>query len=220
MTDLAMFPLGSVLFPHMPLRLRVFEERYLVMLANILADEPAEFGVVLIERGQEVGGGEQRFGVGTVARILQLDAPEGVVGLVAQGERRIEVVDWLDEEPYPRATVRELPALTFDEGLRELRDEAEQVVRRTLAVATEYSDGVWPPDISLSDDPVESAWQLAAITPVGELDQIRLLRSTTMAGLLTAVIELSADASESLRANWPDDDALGSGNGEEDGDGS
>jgi Lon protease-like protein len=58
-TDLPMFPLGSVLFPHMPLPLRVFEERYLVMLSRILADDPAEFGVVLIERGQEVGGGDR-----------------------------------------------------------------------------------------------------------------------------------------------------------------
>jgi Lon protease-like protein len=30
---MAMFPLNSVLVPYMPLRLRVFEERYLIMLA-------------------------------------------------------------------------------------------------------------------------------------------------------------------------------------------
>jgi Lon protease-like protein len=204
MTDLPMFPLGSVLFPHMPLRLRVFEERYLVMLARILEEEPAEFGTVLIERGQEVGGGEQRFPFGTVARILQLDAPEGFVGLVAQGSHRIEVVEWLEEDPYPRAVVRELPALEWDEGLRDLKTKAELAVRRTLAVATEFADDVWPPDVELSDDPVESAWQLAAIVPVGALDQVAMLRSTTMAALLDAVIAFSAEASESFRASWPD----------------
>ena len=31
-----MFPLGSVLFPAMPLPLRVFEPRYLAMLQDIL----------------------------------------------------------------------------------------------------------------------------------------------------------------------------------------
>ena len=51
-----MFPLSSVLFPYMPLRLRVFEERYLIMLAELLKNEDAQFGVVLIERGWEVGG--------------------------------------------------------------------------------------------------------------------------------------------------------------------
>ena len=55
-----MFPLGSVLFPYMPLRLRVFEERYLIMLAELLKNEDSRFGVVLIERGREVGGGVGR----------------------------------------------------------------------------------------------------------------------------------------------------------------
>jgi Lon protease-like protein len=86
-----MLPLNSVLFPYMPLRLRVFEERYLIMLAGLLKSENARFGVVLIERGLEVGGGEQRFGVGTIAEITELGAQEGFVGLVAQGAQRFEV---------------------------------------------------------------------------------------------------------------------------------
>ena len=52
-----MFPLGGVLFPGMPLRLRVFEPRYRAMVTECLAGTP-EFGVVLIERGNEVGGGD------------------------------------------------------------------------------------------------------------------------------------------------------------------
>ena len=56
-----MFPLGSVLFPYMPLRLRVFEERYLIMLADLLKTDQARFGVVLIERGHEVGAASSGF---------------------------------------------------------------------------------------------------------------------------------------------------------------
>jgi Lon protease-like protein len=51
MTTLPMFPLASVLFPAMPVALRVFEDRYMVMLSRVLQREPAEFGIVLIERG-------------------------------------------------------------------------------------------------------------------------------------------------------------------------
>ena len=87
---LAMFPLNSVLFPYMPLRLRVFEERYLIMLAELLRNEDARFGVVLIERGREVGGGEECFSLGTIAEITQLGAQEGFVGLIAQGNRRFD----------------------------------------------------------------------------------------------------------------------------------
>src|SRR3954470_15658223 len=106
MTTLPMFPLGSVLFPAMPLPLRVFEERYLTMLAHVLQDEPPEFGVVLIERGQEVGGGDIRFDVGTVARISDLQVAEDGVGLVGLGGQRFEVLTWAEDDPFPQAEVR------------------------------------------------------------------------------------------------------------------
>ena len=51
---LPMFPLGSVLFPELGLPLRVFEPRYRQMVVDCL-DTDRSFGVVLIERGSEVG---------------------------------------------------------------------------------------------------------------------------------------------------------------------
>ena len=199
-----MFPLGSVLFPYMPLRLRVFEERYLIMLADLLRREEASFGVVLIERGQEVGGGEQRFSVGTVAEITQLGAQEGFVGLVAQGGRRFEVQRWLDDAPHPRAEVHDLRDLEWDPAAADLRCETERLVRRTLAMASEFAENIWPADTELSDDPVAAAWQLAAIAPVSSLDQVDLLRSASITELLTKVAELTGDAGLAFEAPWPD----------------
>ena len=72
------------------------------MLAELLQSEDARFGVVLIERGREVGGGEQCFSVGTIAEITQLGAQEGFVGLVAQSGRRFEITEWLEDAPAPR----------------------------------------------------------------------------------------------------------------------
>jgi uncharacterized protein len=189
-----MFPLSSVLFPYMPLRLRVFEERYLIMLAELLKTEDARFGVVLIERGQEVGGGEQRFGIGTIAEIRQLGAQEGFVGLVAQGGRRFEVTQWLEDAPHPRAEIRELPDLEWDARLSDLWDETEQLVRRTLTVASEFAENVWPADIELSSAPAAAAWQLAAIAPLNALDQIELLRATSFEELLGRVAALTREA--------------------------
>ncbi|WP_241976718.1 LON peptidase substrate-binding domain-containing protein [Cryobacterium sp. TMT2-4] len=204
-TSLPMFPLGSVLFPYMPLQLRVFEDRYLVMLSRILKEEPAEFGVVLIERGQEVGGGERRFHYGTVAQITELEASEGFVGVTAQGERRVEVIDWLTEDPHPQAAVRDLAELDWDDDLLPLRDRAEQAVRRALALASEFADQLWPSTVELSRDPTAAAWQIAGIAPLGPLDQIELLRSTSMEQLLTAVIEYTQEAVDSLSAPWPEE---------------
>jgi len=204
---LAMFPLNSVLFPYMPLRLRVFEERYLIMLAELLRSDEARFGVVLIERGREVGGGEQCFSVGTIAEITQLGAQEGFVGLIAQGSRRFEVTEWLEDAPHPCADVREIAEPEWDNGLWQLRERTEQLVRRTLAVASEFAENVWPSDVELSANPAAAAWQLAAIAPLNALDQLALLGSTSFADLLAGVSELTCEAALSYDTPWPDIEA-------------
>jgi hypothetical protein len=200
---MSMFPLGSVLFPHMPLRLRVFEERYLIMLSDLVKSDDPRFGVVLIERGVEVGGGEQRFGVGTAAEIGQIAAEQGIVGLVAQGTSRFEVVEWLDDDPYPRAEVRPLEELVWDPALETLRAETEQLVRRTLALASEFAEDVWPSDVELAGEPVPALWQLAAIAPLTALDQVALLRTRTTEELLSRVSDLTRDAALAWESPWP-----------------
>lgn len=205
MTVLPMFPLGSVLFPAMPTALRVFEERYIVMLSTVLGDDEPRFGIVLIERGSEVGGGEQRFDIGTVARITRLEPGEGMVGIIAVGTERIAVTRWLDDDPYPSAEVRTLAALEWDDDLWPLRERAERLVRRTLAQASEFSPQQWPADIVLDDDPVAACWQLAGIAPVGALDHVRLLRSSSLRELLDGIIDTVELAAELLTATWPDE---------------
>ena len=198
--EIAMFPLGSVLFPAMPLPLRVFEPRYLQMLQDVLPDTPTEFGVVLIERGQEVGGGEKRFDTGTIAQVAEMKVADGHLALLGEGTRRIEVVEWLGEDPYPRALVRELPPLEWDDDLRERRDQTEALVRRTLVRVSEFDDLTWSPTVQLSDDPVDALWQLAAIAPLGPLDQMRLLRCRTARELVDAIFAATQDAGETYDA--------------------
>jgi uncharacterized protein len=193
-TAMAMFPLGSVLFPHMPLPLRVFEPRYLTMLAEILKEEPSEFGVVLIERGQEIGGGDTRVSIGTAARVADLDTAGESVLMIAQGDRRIEVVQWGADDPYPRAEVRTVPELEWAPGLLPLREQAETLVRGLLKRIQAYVEHPWPADVGLDDDPVAAAWQLAAIAPLGPLDHLALLRSASAEELLTRTIELVTEA--------------------------
>jgi Lon protease-like protein len=201
---LPMFPLGSVLFPAMPLQLRVFEERYLVMLSELVRSAQARFGVVLIERGVEVGGGEQRFGVGTVAEVLQVGADQGVLSLAAQGGARFEVVEWLPDDPYPRAEVRWLDELVWDPGLEPLRAETERLVRRTLALASEFTPDVWPADVVLAEEAVPALWQLAAVAPLTALDQVALLRAGTAEDLLTRIGDLTGDAALAWESPWPE----------------
>ena len=200
-----MFPIGSVLFPHMPLRLRVFEERYLIMLSELVNAGGDEFGVVLIERGPEVGGGEQRFSVGTTATITAVSAKDGYVGLSAQGHRRIRVTRWLVDDPHPEAEVEVVPDLVWRPADEPLLNLAERTVRRALAVASEFVETAWPPNVELTEDPVAAAWQLAGIAPLGPLDQLSLLTAESAADLLTRLTDLVQAAAAPFVAAWPDE---------------
>src|SRR5262245_54871808 len=111
-----MFPLGTVLLPHALLPLRVFEPRYRLMTDRVLRGD-GEFGVVLIERGSEVGGGDTRFDVGTLARVVRAQRlPDGGYFLTTVGTRRIRVTQWLPDDPYPQAEVVDIEEPDPDDG--------------------------------------------------------------------------------------------------------
>jgi Lon protease-like protein len=188
-----MFPLGSVLFPHMPLALRLFEPRYLQMLAGLLEQPQPEFGVVLIERGHEVGGGDHRFGLGTLARLIEVEAREEYMAVVAVGTSRVRVDAWLPDDPYPRAEVSVVDELVWDDRHAEEVDEVESMVREAIAMLG------GAPDVELTDDPVGRCWQLAALAPVGPLDSWRLLGSPTLGELLQVTKDVTSDAMETFR---------------------
>src|ERR1700749_1084630 len=103
--ELPMFPLGSVLFPHEMLPLHVFEMRYREMIAACLKDD-GRFGVVLIARGSEVGGGDVRYDRAPRATIeVAAPTPDGRYGVLARGGDLLRVHSWLEDSPYPRAIV-------------------------------------------------------------------------------------------------------------------
>lgn len=190
MTVLPMFPLGSVLFPGTPLQLRVFEPRYLTMIGHLLEDDDPRFGVVLIERGHEVGGGDRRSGIGTLARLASVSADTQVLHAVAFGTTRFTVDQWLIDAPHPRAEVTPLPDLTWNEALAPLLTQAEAIVRRVLT----RIERTWEAGAELSEDPLTAAWELASIAPLGEYDRYALLQSTSAGALLRQIIDLTLDA--------------------------
>jgi len=156
-------------------------------------DAGPDFGVVLIERGHEAGGGDQRASVGTMARLVSVAAGADDLLIVALGTRRFSVEHWLDDDPYPQGELAMLPELEWSESLAPLRAEAEAVVRRVIARFAEPEETL---DIELSDDPVVSGWQLADLAPLGDYDRYTLLRSTSMEGLLRRLIDLTLEAEE------------------------
>lgn len=189
-----MFPLGSVLLPSAVLPLHVFEERYRRLTRDCLAADEPEFGVTLIERGSEVGGGDLRCWVGTVARILEaVELPDGRFALGTVGTRRIRVLRWLPDDPYPRAEVEDWPDPTPLEDLASKVDAATAVLRRVLALATELGRSAAPATIPLSLEPVLASYQLVALSPFGPVDRQALLEAPDAAERVERVTAMLTD---------------------------
>jgi Lon protease-like protein len=199
MTVMPMFPLGSVLMPAMPLPLRIFEPRYLKLLGDLLGSENPQFGVVLIERGLEVGGGEKRMALGTIASVTNIGTTEEFYGLESVGTQRFKVTTWLPDDPYPLAVIEFIPDLIWDEQLAESKLKLETKVRQVLAFASEFANLQFGASTELSDDPMEACWQLAGILPVGELDQMDLLSSASAEELISRTFEIVTTADQTLR---------------------
>lgn len=189
-----MFPLSTVLFPGALLPLHVFEPRYRTMLAECLRTEPHEFGVVLITRGSEVGGGDERSDLGTVARIEALSrSDDGRYALLARGTTRVRVRRWLADDPFPQAMVDELDeAGTGPDDIRS--EEAAAAVRRVEALLSELGSSV--PDEAAG--PGTRLWELCARLPVNALDRQRLLAADDPSARAALLVELAGELAEDL----------------------
>ena len=172
---LGMFPLSTVLFPGAGLPLHVFEPRYRALMADCL-DRDGEFGVVLIARGSEVGGGDRRVDIGTVVRVADLTPlPDARFALMAESTGRLRVTEWLEDDPYPQAIVEDLPGQPFT-GEPVALTRAESSVRRLRSLLSELGRvPAIPHDLDFGSTPDEIVWRLCASAPLNPLDGQRLL---------------------------------------------
>lgn len=195
-----MFPLGSVLFPGMPLPLQIFEMRYQLMLADVLAND-GTFGVVLIQRGSEVGGGDIRSNTGTLARIIRHEPrSRGRHSILAVGVERIRVNSWMPDDPYPLAEVEPWPDEFDDAGttddptdLTVVYGSCVESLRELLATAASLGHHVVPATFATPDDPVAGSNFLGSIAPLGPFDRQRLLEAPGASHRLMILSEMISE---------------------------
>jgi uncharacterized protein len=187
---LPMFPLGSVLLPSTALSLHIFEPRYRA-LARDCMDGDRHLGVVLIERGSEVGGGDVRFDVATRARIadaMELDDGRWVMAVV--GEDRVRVERWLPDDPYPRADVVVCEDAPVGLEVAAGRQALEDVLRRVLSMQADLGAPDVDQEVRLSPDPATATWQAVALASLGPLDAQRVLETDGTVPRLAVVLSL------------------------------
>ena len=92
-----LFPLNAVLFPGGPLRLRIFEPRYVDMIGRCMrADSP--FGVAMIVEGSEVGPARTAT-IGTTAAIHDFEQLSGgLLGIKAHGSTRFRIENVVQQD--------------------------------------------------------------------------------------------------------------------------
>jgi len=146
--ELPLFPLQTVLFPGGPLNLRIFETRYLDMIASVLRGDN-RFGVVAIRAGSEVGEAET-FTVGTTAEIVDWQDTGGLLAITAVGRDSFAL-----EESSRRpdglyvgrvALLAEPPATLLPPEHSKLKGLLETLLAQLPSYArvpTAYDDAVW-----------------------------------------------------------------------------
>ncbi|ADT97315.1 MULTISPECIES: LON peptidase substrate-binding domain-containing protein [Mycolicibacterium] len=195
MPTLPMFPLEVAMLPGEELPLRIFEPRYSALVRACLAAEDPVFGVVLIAAGREVGGGDARSDVGALARITEhSDLGAGRYRLKCVMAERIRVLEWLPDDPYPRAVMQEWP----DEpggpvDFAAIRDIEDRMVGLFERIATARGAQVNARDIvhgaDDSGDPAQWLYALTARLPMGQADRYAILAAPSVADRVAALSE-------------------------------
>jgi len=190
-----MFPLERAMLPGEELPLRIFEPRYSAMVADCLAMDDPAFGVVLIAAGREVGGGDARSDVGTMAHITEVsEFGDGRYRLNCVMAERIRVVEWQPDNPYPRAAIQEWPDEPGEPvGADAIRDIEDAMIALFERIARARGAEVSGRDIVAGADaaPDAAMWLYALTTrlPMGEADRYSVLAAPTVAARVTALRE-------------------------------
>lgn len=89
--ELPLFPLKTVLLPGNKLSLKIFEPRYIDMIADCMREDKP-FGIVLIYKGMETDRKVEIFGIGTTARVNDWqNRDDGLLGISVLGEQRFRI---------------------------------------------------------------------------------------------------------------------------------
>lgn len=195
-TVLPMFPLEVAMLPDDDLPLRIFEPRYSQLVADCLAADDPVFGVVLIAAGREVGGGDNRYNIGALARIVEhRDLGGGKYTLRCRMSDRLQVLRWLPDDPYPRAEVQSWPDEPGEsvaaDSIRELEDRVMALFEQLAAAR----GAEMPPrdmlfaGVALADEPGDKLYALASTVPMGQADRYSVLAAPSAHARLQALSE-------------------------------
>jgi len=200
---LPLFPLGTVLYPGLPLPLHIFEERYRQLVRDLLAGpEPGQFGVIAIRKGRETGvdGVRALYEVGCVAALRQVrEHSDGRFELVTSGTRRFRLVSLERGRPYLQGQVDLLAEDPGDEAAARVAVRAVRLAFGDYLAALAVQGEVEVTIPELPDEPIALSYLVAASMVVDLPDRQALLAQPDALRRLQAERELLARETAMLR---------------------
>jgi Lon protease-like protein len=159
---LPLFPLNTLVFPGGRLPLRVFEQRYLDMVKQAIADN-TPFGICAIREGSEVGPPAIPYTIGTRVIITDWDMPQtGILHVDTQAQERF-VVRSIHTEPNGLliGTVESVSV----EAATAIPDDLLLAAEILRHIVNEYGDANFPAPQDF-DDAVWVGYRLAEVLPL------------------------------------------------------
>ena len=191
MAILPLFPLNTVLFPGMQLKLHIFEPRFKSLINQCIdANEP--FGVVLIRRGAVVGGHDTLpFEVGCTADIAEVQRlPLGRMNIVTTGHRRFRISAIDRSNPYLMADVDYfLPEMDRPGVIKVYSKLLRPLLLRYLDILSSSSDTHFDPE-KLPRQPRTVAQIASILLQADNLQKQELLSIDSLSKLLTTLVDI------------------------------
>ena len=159
---LPLFPLNTVVFPGGQLPLRIFEQRYLGMVKQAIADN-TPFGICAIREGTEAGTPAVPYTIGTRVRITDWDMPQtGILHIETQALERF-VIRSTQTEPGG-LLIGSVEAVSREDAAA-VPDDLELAVEILRHIIDEYGDAHFPAPHQL-DNAVWVGYRLSEVLPL------------------------------------------------------
>ena len=191
MSSLPLFPLNTVLFPGMQLKLHIFEERYKLMI-NRCIDDNQPFGVVLIREGREASGPAAKpYAVGCAAAISDVQRlPLGRMNITAVGQRRFHIKGIDRSRPYLLGEVEYfMPREDRPELIRRYTGYLRPLVIRYLEALSSSEESSFDPH-QIPHGPRAVAQIASILLQADSAQKQQLLAMRSLSRLLRTLVEI------------------------------
>lgn len=200
---IALFPLGMVLVPGLLLPLHIFEERYRLLIRDLVElpdDEPRHFGVVAIRGAQELSpdGSPAVYDVGCTAELRRVEPYEdGRFDILSTGQQRFRIGAIDGSRPYWQADV-ELLDEPPGHGSDALTGPVSRAFFRYLETISSFGPAIKVP--GLPEDPQLLSYVVAATVLADVPERQSLLAAPDTAARLHAELALLRAETALVRA--------------------